>query len=62
MSAAIEVRCHACPASTVVHLDGRKTIAHLLDERGWRNDRGVIACKTHRHITVMPRHRRTVKR
>lgn len=57
----IEVRCYACTASTAVYPDGRRTIAQLLQERGWRNDRGVIGCRAYAHVTVMPRHTKRPK-
>lgn len=56
--AAIEVHCFACASSTSVRLSPRlPTVSEALRDRGWRNDRGVVACRHHAKTTVMPRHR-----
>lgn len=58
-----DVRCHRCPASITVdsrplrarHDDRRPTIAEALRQRDWDCTSGTVSCKSHRHLTAMPR-------
>lgn len=56
-SANVELRCHACKATTSVRYSGHADLVTKLTKRKWSISLGAIACPDHRHVTRLARHR-----